>query len=131
MFKITALEDEARRKNACEKCGISCRDGELAYAAVDVSLPNEPIIAVCTFTLTGGKNSFIRVGTTDPEDEAVLILIYTVLDFLRRVGFSAVTADATVKNYAERLGFGCAENDLFVYDLSAPHGCAERRGGLS
>lgn len=129
MFKILALEDAAARELYCRECGIVPDAGSLAYAALDIADSGESsLIAVCTFTLSGGEVSRISIGYTDIEDEAVLILLFTVADFLRRCGFASIEADCTVEPFAARVGFERNGDGTFMLDLTAPHGCEKSRG---
>lgn len=128
MFRIVAVEDAALRDSYCRTCKIESDAGALAYAALDISDTGDAdLIAVCTVTLAGGEVSRIKLGVINDGDEAVLILLLTVADFLRRCGYRSIVADSTVAPFAARVGFGKADGG-FVLDLTAPHGCAESRG---
>lgn len=125
MFKVKAIENKAEQRRMCEFCKTEYIESSFAYAAYDVESADdesgEPI-AVCQFTFMGG--CAIHCLTPVPgreDDEAVLILGFTVLEFLRRCGFKEVTADMPYA-YAARLGF-CKKDGVTVLDLTAERAC--------
>lgn len=57
---------------------------------------------VCLFYLPGDKLSLLITGATEPTDERVLFIIYslTMLEFLNEVAFSVVERSHNIENHA-------------------------------
>jgi len=125
MFKVYAVEDKEEQKTLCEVCGTAFLPDSFAYAAYDVTSPddeNGDAIAICQFSFMGKCHiSCLSPADGREEDEAVLILGFAVLEFLRRCGFTTVTAHIP-KEYAYRLGF-MMKDDVFTLDLTAGRAC--------
>ena len=125
MFKVYAVEDKEKQKQVCEVCKTDYIHDTFAYAAYDVASPddeNGDVIAICQFSFMGKCHiSCLSPADGRSDDEAVLILGFAVLEFLRRCGFTSVTADIP-KEYAYRLGF-MIKDDVFTLDLTAGRAC--------
>lgn len=125
MFKVIAIENKAEQKRMCELCRAEYKEDSFAYAAYDVASADDEsgeAIAVCQFTFIGGCVIHCLAPAEGREDdEAVLILGFAVLEFLRRCGFKEVKADIP-DAYATRLGFRKAGDGL-ILDLTAGRAC--------
>lgn len=127
MFKVSAVEIKSEQERLCRICGTDFIPDSFAYAAVDILSPEDTvgdIIGICQFSFVG--NCCIHCLAPAPDkgsDEAVLILGFAVLEFLRRCKFTEVSADINIKKeYALRLGFKAEEN-RYILDLTAGHAC--------
>ena len=125
MFKVTAVESKSIQEELCAACKTEFIPDSFAYAAFDTVSPDDDtgdIIGICQFSFIGGCSVHCLSPADGKEsDEAMLILGFAVLEFLRRCGFDKVTASIP-KEYAFRLGFK-RENDTSVIDLNAPRAC--------
>ena len=127
MFKVSSVEIKSEQERICSVCNTEYIPASFAYAATDVKSPDETdgdIIAVCQFSFTGECKIYCLSPAPDRDsDEAVLILGFAVLEFLRRCGFTSVSADKSIKKeYALRLGFTAAD-DKYTLDLTAGRAC--------
>ena len=129
MFKVKAVESKLEQERICRLCNTDYIPNDFAYAAIELSSADDKdgdVIGICQFSFTGGCIVHSLVPAAGREsDEAMLILGFTVLEFLRRCGFSSVTADIP-NNYAAALGF-IRNGGTFTLDLTAPHGCGENK----
>ncbi|MBE6707713.1 MAG: hypothetical protein E7578_00550 [Ruminococcaceae bacterium] len=128
MFKVSAVEVKESQKNICRICGTEYIPDSFAYAAIDIASPDDTdgeVIGICQFSFTGKCIIHCLAPAMDREsDEAVLILGFSVLEFLRRCGFSEVSANTAniKKEYALRLGFRQTD-DKYILDLTAGRAC--------
>ena len=127
MFKVSAVESKDKQAQLCNDCGTEYIPSAFAYAAIDVETPEDTdgdVIAICQFTFTGGCRIFcLSPADGKDSDEAVLILGFAVLEFLRRCGFEEVSADLQIKKeHAFRLGFRMTD-DKYILDLTAGRAC--------
>ncbi len=128
MFKVSAVEIKSEQEKLCRICGAEYIPASFAYAAIDVDSPEDTVgdtIAVCQFSFMG--ECVIHCLSPAPDrdsDEAVLILGFAVLEFLRRCGFTEVSANTSniKKEYALRLGFRQTD-DKYILDLTAGRAC--------
>ena len=131
MFKIKAVEDKREQEQVCSICGVEYLHETLAFAAYDIDDSDGDIsgvIAVCQFSISGG-NAEIHGLDSAPgrsEDEAVIILGFTVLDFFRRCGFEYAKANLSDR-YAGVLGLKKTA-DCFIVDLTKKRGCGGNHG---
>ncbi|MBQ7828526.1 MAG: hypothetical protein IJ386_09725 [Clostridia bacterium] len=125
MFKVKAIENKDEQKRMCELCCAEYKEDSFAYAAYDVKTADDEsgeAIAVCQFTFIGGCAIHCLTPAEGREDdEAVLILGFAVLEFLRRCGFKEVTANMQ-DSYAVRLGFRNTDGK-HILDLTAGRAC--------
>ena len=125
MFKVKAIENKSEQKRLCDVCDTPYIEKSFAYAAYDVKSAddeNGDIIGVCQFSITGTPIMHnLSPAPGRESDEAILILGFAVLEFLRRCKFDTVTG-MIPENYALRLGF--RKNDsTFSLDLTAGRAC--------
>ena len=128
MFKVMAIENKAEQERLCSVCSTQFITDSFAYATYDVESADDitgEIIAVCQFSFMG--KTVIHALSPAPgreEDEAVLILGFAVLEFLRRCGFQSVTADKTAftLHTALRLGF-MSTGEEYTLDLTKGRAC--------
>lgn len=125
MFKVKAIENKAEQERICSACNTEYKIDTFAYAAYDVESADdesgEPI-GICQFSFMGGCVLHCLAPAEGREDdEAMLILGFAVLEFLRRCGFKEVTANIPA-TYATRLGFRKTE-DILTLDLTAGRAC--------
>lgn len=125
MFKVKAIENKAEQEMLCEKCSTEYIESDFAYGAYDIASADDEsgdVIAVCQFTFSGRCHIHCLAPAEGKEsDEAVLILGFAVLEFLRRCGFTEVWADIP-KEYALRLGFK-EHGSTYSLDLTAGRAC--------
>ncbi len=125
MFKVKAVENKAEQRLLSEKCNTEFIEKDFAYAAYDVASPNDEtgeIIGVCQFTFSGGCHIHCLAPAEGKDaDEAILILGFAVLEFLRRCKFTEITADIP-REYALRLGFKNTDG-AYILDLTAGRPC--------
>lgn len=125
MFKIRAIEVKSEQERLCRICHTEYIEADFAYAAYEIASPDdvggEPI-GICQFSFIGECviHSLSPADGRD-EDEAMLILGFAVLEFLRRCGFSDTEAQIP-EAYARRLGF-TKSGDTYTLKLSAPRAC--------
>lgn len=125
MFKVKAIETKAEQELLCSKCNTEYIKNDFAYGAYDIASAaddNGDVIGICQFTFTGACRIHCLAPAEGKEsDEAMLILGFAVLEFLRRCGFTEVSADIS-KEYALRLGFK-STNGTYSLDLTAGRAC--------
>lgn len=128
MFKVSAVESKKTQENICLLCGTDYIPESFAYAAIDIESPDDTdgdVIGVCQFSFIGECTIHCLSSVQNREsDEAVLILGFAVLEFLRRCGFTEVSAKngSIKKEYALRLGFRMTE-EKYILDLTAGRAC--------
>ena len=127
MFKVSAVELKNEQERLCSICNTEYIPESFAYAAIDVESPEDTdgdVIGVCQFSFTGECRIYCLSPAPEKDsDEAVLILGFAVLEFLRRCGFKSVSADSGIKKeYALRLGF-LMTDDKYTLDLTAGRAC--------
>ena len=128
MFKVSAVESKEAQADICRLCGVDYIPEAFAYAAIDIVSPDDSdgdIIGVCQFSFIGECVIHCLSPVSEHEsDEAVLILGFAVLEFLRRCGFTEVSAKSgsIKKEYALRLGFKMTD-DKYILDLTAGRAC--------
>ncbi len=128
MFKVSAVESKEIQENICRLCDTEFISDSFAYAAIDIASPDDTagdIIGICQFSFIGKCVIHCLTPVIGREsDEAVLILGFAVLEFLRRCGFTEVYADTAniKKEYALRLGFRQTD-DRYILDLTAGRAC--------
>ncbi len=125
MFKVKAVESKTEQERLASACNTEYLPKAFAYAAYDVASADDEegeIIGVCQFSFIGECAVHCLAPADGKEDdEAVLILGFAVLEFLRRSGFKSVTADIP-KKYALRLGFKLTDG-VYSLDLTAGRAC--------
>lgn len=125
MFKVKAIENKEEQKRLCDACGTEYAEKAFAYAAYDIKSADDEcgeVIGVCQFTISGTPAMLCLSPANGREsDEAMLILGFAVLEFLRRCRFEAVVATIP-ESYATRLGFRKTEDGLTL-DLTAGRAC--------
>lgn len=125
MFKVKAVKSKIEQERLAAACGTEYLPKDFAYAAYDVESADDEagdIIGVCQFSFIGGCSLHCLAPADGKEgDEAMLILGFAVLEFLRRSGFETVTADIP-KEYALRLGFKLTDG-IYTLDLTAGRTC--------
>lgn len=125
MFKVIAVESKTEQERLCGICNTKYMPDAFAYAAYDLNETDSEIgdvIGVCQFSFMGGcVLHCLAPAEGKASDEAMLILGFSVLEFLRRCGFSTVFADIS-DTYANRLGFRI-DGDKYSLDLTAPRSC--------
>lgn len=127
MFKISAIELKSEQERICSVCDTEYIPDAFAYAAIDIESPDADsgeIIGICQFFFMGEcKIHCLSPALGRESDEAMLILGFAVLEFLRRCGFASVSADKNIKKeYALRLGFK-EMDDKYILDLTAGRAC--------
>ncbi len=124
MFKVKAIEIKEEQKALCEICGTEYISADFAYGAFDIESADDSgeVIGICQFTFTDGCHIHCLAPANGKEsDEAMLILGFAVLEFLRRCSFTKV--DAVIpKEYALRLGFKDSDG-TYTLDLTAGRAC--------
>lgn len=125
MFKVRAIEAKSEQERLCRICRTEYMEDDFAYAAYDIESPDDvdgEAIGICQFSFIG-ECVIHSLSPADGKDgdEAMLILGFAVLEFLRRCGFCDVTAHIP-EAYARRLGF-TKDGDTYTIDLSAPRAC--------
>ena len=125
MFKVRTIESKEEQKNLCSVCSTEYIPSSFAYGAFDIDAPdspNEETIGICQFSFSETCEIHCLVPAEGKDtDEAILILGFAVLEFLRRCGYSEVTADIP-SAYALRLGF-IKKDDKYSLDLTAGRAC--------
>jgi len=125
MFKVSAVEIKSEQERICEVCHTKYIPSSFAYAAFDILSPDDTdgeIIGICQFSFIGKCRIYcLSPAESRESDEAVLILGFAVLEFLRRSGFTEVEADIK-EEYALRLGFA-QKDDKYILDLTAGRAC--------
>ena len=127
MFKVSSVEIKSEQERLCSVCNTNYIPTAFAYSAIDIESPDDTtgdVIAICQFSFVGECRLFCLSPAEGREsDEAVLILGFAVLEFLRRCGFTSVCADDSInKEYALRLGFVWTD-DKYTLDLTAGRAC--------
>lgn len=112
MLLVKPLHDGSAAKELCELCGAQYHDDTYTYFAADVNedaTKINHIIGVCACKIKGNDNilTLLRYAPNVEDEEALIIMARTVLNFMYRCKVDRVFADETdiVPSLAEKLGF--------------------------
>lgn len=90
MFIVRAIQDKVLQKSLCESMGAEYCENALAYFAADLNEDCETIaeyIGICQFIMQGDAEILTYICYEDRyDDEAVLVMLRTVMSFLHRCG---------------------------------------------
>ncbi len=124
MLIVKPLHDAAAAEQLCTLCGAKYRADAYTYFAADVNedaTKLNHIIGVCACTIHGDDNTLalLRSASTVDDEEALIIMARTVLNFMYRCEVGTVFADEeNIENgLAEKLGFSRNAEGRLVLDL--------------
>ena len=112
MLAVRPVPEIKTAKELCLLCGADHNDGDFTYFASDVNddaTKINYIIGVCTFAIKGdtGVIKSLENAAGIEDDEAMIIMARTVMNFMYRCEVLFVTVDENTvsKEMTEKLGF--------------------------
>lgn len=122
MFIVRAIQDKDLQRSLCESLGAEYFEYALAYFAADLKDDLETIdeyIGICQFIMQGDGEIVTYTSYKDRyDDEAVIVMLRTVMSFLHRYGvrFCYFEEKAAPAELAEKSGF-VYKNGRYEMDL--------------
>ncbi len=124
MLLVKPLPDASAAKELCELCGAPYSEDCYTYFAADVNedaTALNHIIGVCSCRIRGNSNMLTQLLSAPgvDDEEALMIMARTVLNFMYRCDVAKVTADEAyvAPTLAEKLGFSRDSDGALSLDL--------------
>lgn len=121
MLAVKPVLEPAAAEELCALCSVSYKADSFTYFAADVNEDATKInyiIGVCTCRMKGGVNEIeaLRSAPGVDDEEALIIMARTVMNFMYRCEVKRVTIDGanTDADLPRKLGFTPDGNELAI-----------------
>lgn len=122
MFVVRSIQDKLLQENICNKLNTVYKENSLAFFAADLKDNGTDIdeyISICQFYLNkNGEIIDLTAADGRENDEAVIVMLRTVMSFMYRCGVKSVffSEGATNEWWLKKSGF-TINNDVYMMDL--------------
>ena len=120
MFVVRAIQDKKLQNDISKELGSDFYENALAFYAADLKEDKSTIdsyISICQFYLNGdGEIICLQVADGREDDEAVIVMLRTVMNFMYRCGVKKAhfTENSTDDYWLKKSGFS---NNKGVYEI--------------